>query len=725
MMICGALIGAGFAYADAAEDGASVRIEEVIVTAQRRQQNMQDIGASIMAISGARFQELSFRTVTDLSEQVPNLTFATPAGESTLLALSIRGIGLNDLSDSNEGPVAVYVDDVYIGILTAQAGQLYDLERIEVVRGPQGTLYGRNTTAGLVHFVTRRPGTNLDGYAEISVGNDSRLKVEAAAGGPISERLSGRVSVLHDSDDGYQVNRTTGQSFGTKEISSVRGQLRFFASEKLDINLMAFTSSTDNRPTLYKARGLLTTIGERCTEPQIVARECFDGFGYRDPVSDPHSVELFPDIIGPRQEIDTDGGSITINWTSDILTLESITAASTVDKVDWDGAFANPNDLFQSGQLLDAEQFSQELRAGWSMPLADYVLGLFYYTDNKSGGIPFNSPFDYDTDFDQDTDAYAVFGHGEWQVSERWAIALGARYSKEQKKLDLLVPPSTVAGAGLAFQDELDTDNVSWNVGVNWKPVDSMLLFANLAHGFKSGGWNAGGFVVIEEQIAPFDDETVDMLELGIKTDLLDNRLRINSTAFFYDYQGMQAFTQANVNGLPLSALTNVGGADIYGFEIEAVWHPTEALETSFGIGWLDTSTKDFFSFEGLTTGGEPIIEDLSGGELVLAPRFTANGIVRYVTPLAKGELLAQIDFSYADSYFFDTDNAPLDVSDSATLWNARLAWRSPGDKIEIGLFGRNLTDEEKIIEGFDIFDTQMLIYNHARIYGISLVYRH
>ncbi|MGI9225584.1 MAG: TonB-dependent receptor [Woeseiaceae bacterium] len=724
MTICGALLGAGYAYADVTDDGAAARIEEIIVTAQRREQNMQDIGASITVISGARFQELSFRTVTDLSEQVPNLTFATPAGESTLLALSIRGIGLNDLSDSNEGPVAIYVDDVYVGILTAQAGQLYDLERVEVVRGPQGTLYGRNTTGGLVHFVTRLPGAELDGYAEIAVGNDSRLKFEAAVGGSLSDRVSGRISVLHDSDDGYQVNRTTGQSFGTKDISSLRAQLRLFASERLDINLMAFTSRTDNRPTLYKARGLLTNTGERCTDPQIIARECFDGFGYRDPVNNPHSVELFPDIIGPRQEIDNDGGSVTINWRKDILTLKSITAASRVDKVDWDGSFANPNDLFQSGQLLDAEQFSQELRAGWSTPSADYVLGLFYYSDNKSGGIPFNSPFDYDTDFDQDTDAYALFGHGEWQLLERWAISLGARYSRERKKLDFLVPPSTVAGAGLAFQDDLDTDNVSWNIGVNWSPSDSMLLFANLAHGFKSGGWNAGGFVVIEEQITPFDDEEVDMFELGIKTDFLDKRLRINSTAFYYDYQDMQAFTQADVNGLPLSALTNVGGADIYGFEVEGLWHPTEALEASFGIGWLDTSTKDFFSFEGLTLGGEPIIEDLSGGELVLAPRFTANGIVRHSTPLANGELLAQIDFSYSDSYFFDTDNAPLDVSDSATLWNARLAWRLSSDKFEIALFGRNLTDEEKVIEGFDIFDTQMLIYNHARIYGVSLVYR-
>jgi iron complex outermembrane receptor protein len=699
-ILCCALTGAGVAHADATDAAATARIEELIVTAQRREQNMQDIGASITAISGARFQELSFRTVTDLSEQVPNLAFATPAGESTLLALSIRGIGLNDLSDSNEGPVAIYVDDVYVGILTAQAGQMYDLERIEVVRGPQGTLYGRNTTGGLVHFVTRLPGTEPDGYAEIAIGNDSRLKFEGATGGPLSDRVSGRISVLHDSDDGYQVNRTTGQSFGTKDISSVRGQLRFFASEQLDINLMAFTSSTDNRPTLYKARGLLTATGERCTDPQIVARECFDGFGYRDPVTDPHSVELFPDIIGPRQEIDNDGGSITINWHSDILTLKSITAAATVDKVDWDGAFANPIDLFQSGQLLDAEQFSQELRAGWSTPSTDFVLGLFYYTDNRSGGIPFNSPFDYDTDFDQDTDAYALFGHGEWQLSERWAISVGARYSREQKELDFLVPPSTVAGAGLAFQDKLDTDNISWNVGVNWRPADSTLLFANFAHGFKSGGWNAGGFVVIEEQIAPFDDETVDMLELGIKTDLLDNQLRINFTAFYYDYQDMQAFTQANVNGLPLSALTNVGGADIYGFEI-------------------------FFSFESLTPGGEPIIEDLSGGELVLAPRLTANGILTHTSQWSGGNLVAQVDFSYSDSYFFDTDNASLDVSDSAVLWNGRLSWRFHGDKFEIALFGRNLADKQKIIEGFDIFDTQMLIYNHARVYGISALYRY
>jgi iron complex outermembrane receptor protein len=441
-------------------------LEEVIVTAQRRMQNMQDIGASITAISGQRFMDLSFRNVSDLSEQIPNFTFATPAGESTNIALSIRGIGLNDLSDSNEGPVGVYVDDVYLGSLTAQAGQMFDLERIEIVRGPQGTLYGRNTTGGLVHFITRAPGEEFEAYAELVVGNDSRLKLEAAVGGPITENLSGRISVLHDSDDGYQLNRTSGESFGSKGISAVRGQLLWSATDDLDIRFIAYAGSTDNSPTLYKPRGLLNAQGERCSDADIIARLCFDGYGYRDPIEDPHSVELFPDLIGPRQEIDNHGGSITATWASDRLTLTSITAASWLDKTDWDGAFANPDFLFQSGQLLDAEQFTQELRAGFSSDKADYVAGIFYFSDTKKGSIPFNSSLDYDTRFDQDTDAWAAFTHGHWQLSQQWSLSIGARYTGENKKLDFLVLPGTIAGDGLAFQDHLDTDNLSWNVGI-------------------------------------------------------------------------------------------------------------------------------------------------------------------------------------------------------------------------------------------------------------------
>ncbi len=363
LTLVGVLLAAAPAFGQQSDLPNSASIDEVIVTAQRREQNAQEVGASISAIKGRRFQELSFRTVADLSEQIPNLTFATPAGESTNLALSIRGIGLNDLSDTNEGPVAVYVDDVYFGTLTAQAGQLFDLKRVEVVRGPQGTLYGRNATGGLIHFVTESPGKELTGYAEVVAGND-------------------------------------------------------------------------NRPTLYKARGLLTASGERCSDRQIVARECFDGFGYRDPVSDPHSVELFPDIIGPRQEIDNAGGSITVNWKKDELSFHSITAASSVDKVDWDGAFANPNDLFQSGQLLDAEQFSQELRTTFSADGSDYVAGLFYFADNKKGSIPFNSPSDYDTRFDQDTDAYAAFVHGERRLSgEKLELALFGRNLTDEEKI--------------------------------------------------------------------------------------------------------------------------------------------------------------------------------------------------------------------------------------------------------------------------------------------------
>ena len=401
------------------------------------------------------------------------------------------------------------------------------------------------------------------------------------------------------------------------------------------------------------------------------------------------------------------------------------TAASTLDKVDWDGAFANPNDLFQSGQLLDAQQFTQELRAGISTDSADYVIGLFYFSDTKKGSIPFNSDLDYDTDYDQDTDAYAAFAHGQWQFAPQWSVSAGMRYTVERKELDFHVKPGTIAGAGFEFDDKRSTDKPSWNLGLTWQAVDSTMLFANLAHGFKSGGWNSGGFVVIPEQIAPFDDETVTTIEIGFKSNLLDNRMRVSATGFYYDYQDLQAFTQANVDGLPLSALTNVGSADIYGFEAELQWRPTAAFETSLGIGWLETSTNDFFSFEGLTSTGEPIIEDLSGNELVLAPQLTTNGVFRYSTEFPQGGLLAQLDFSYSDSYFFDTDNAPLDVSDSSMLWNGRLAWRFPGRKFEIALFGRNLTDEENIVEGFDIFDTQMLIYNHARTYGVSLRYTH
>jgi iron complex outermembrane receptor protein len=701
------------------------KLEEVIVTAHRRDQNMQDIGASISVIDGQRFQDLSYRTVTDLSEQIPNFTFATPAGESTLPALSIRGVGLNDLSDSNEGPVGVYVDDVYLGNLTAQAGQLFDLERVEVLRGPQGTLYGRNTTGGLVHFITRTPGRDLDAYAEMVAGNDSRFKLEAAVGGPLTATLSARISILHDSDDGYQVNRTTGESFGSKDISAFRGQVSWSASDQLDIRFMAYAGTTDNRPTLYKARGLLTDAGARCSDQQVIARMCFDGFAYRDPVSDPHSVELHPEVIGPRQEIDNHGGSVTANWTSEGLALTSITSTSSLDKTDWDGSFANPNDLFQSGQLLDANQFTQEFRAAFSSDQADYVAGLFFFSDTKKGSIPFNSSFDYDTRFDQDTDAYATFAHGKWSLSQQWSLSVGLRYTREDKKLDFEVLPGTIAGDGLTFQDDLSTDNLSWNLGLDWHVGENTMLFANRAHGFKSGGWNAGGFVVIADQIEPFEDETVDTYEIGIKTTLLDQSLRLNVTGFYYDYRDLQAFTQANVDGLPLSALTNAGSADIFGFEAELLWLPTASLELSLGMGWLDTTTRDFFSSEGLSPAGEPIIEDLSGGELVLAPRLTANGLFRYTTNLSFGELLTQVDFSYSDSYFFDSDNAPLDVSDSAVLWNARLAWRHRDGNLELALFGRNLTNEKKIIEGFDIFDTQMLIYNHARIYGLSLLYRY
>ncbi len=261
MALCATLAASPSASAEDVAGTAPTHLEQIIVTAQRRAQNVQEIGASITVLTGHQFRNLSYRTVNDLSEQIPNLTFATPAGESTLPALSLRGVGLNDLSDSNEGPVAVYVDEVYLGALTAQAGQMFDLERAEVLRGPQGTLYGRNTTGGLIHFVTKPPTDKFDAYSEFVIGNNSRIKLEAALGGRLTERLSGRITVLHDADDGYQTDRTSGHSFGTKDNSAVRGQVGFAATDKLNIKFAAYAGSTDNRPTLYKPRGLLTETG--------------------------------------------------------------------------------------------------------------------------------------------------------------------------------------------------------------------------------------------------------------------------------------------------------------------------------------------------------------------------------------------------------------------------------------------------------------------------------
>ena len=707
----------------------STIIEEVVVVAQKREQNIQDVGSSVTAVTGAQFKELGMDNVAGITAQTPNFSYAAPLGEGTTPGLSIRGVGVNSFTDTAESPVAMYVDEVFLGTLPGQGSLLFDIERVEVLRGPQGTLYGRNNTAGLAHFITRKPSADFEAYGEATFGSYDRIKFEGAAGGSLSDAVRGRVSFLHDENDGYQVDRIRGGRAASANIEAYRLQLDIDLSAEAYLYLNLHGANMDNIPTIYKHRGLVTAAGDDCAIEAIEARQCFDVFGFRDDNPDPNRVTLDPNF-DVSLENDTFGTSAKFVWERGPWQLVSITAFENVDKSHTEASFSGIDLPNASTFAIDSDQFTEELRLHNNGDSMNWLLGFYYYTDSKEGFQDVGPPqfTSFNNAYDQDTDAFAFFAHWDRRIADRLIAKAGVRFTSEKKDVSNVVdpggefnwdsPPDMPAFPPFTREDDFESDDLSWDFGLNWELGDNSLLFANIARGFKSGGFNTSGFLGTPEELEPYDSEEVTMYEVGLKTTQMGGLLRINITAFYNDYKDFQAFTQ---NLLPsgtntVDRLTNAGNAEVLGFEAELMAAPTDWFEMQLGLGYLNTDTSDFIN---VGLGGA--VTDLSGAELVLSPELSANGIFRLMQPMMGGKGTLQVDFNYSDEYFFGASNEPIDVGGDYVIWNARAAWTSNDGRYQVAVFAKNLGDKDYISEGFNFLGMQSLIYNRPRTAGVSL----
>lgn len=700
-------------------------LEEVVVTAQKREQSIQDVSTSVSALTGNQLQEMGLANTSELSRHIPNFIFGSPVGEGAAPSLSIRGVGIATPYDSSESPVALYIDEVYYGTTIGQTTSLYDMDRVEVLRGPQGTLFGRNTTAGLVHFVTRKPTEEPEAHGTFTYGSWDRINFEGALSGPLGDSMRARISVLHNEHDGYQRDRISGDRGADRKTTALRGQLAIDITEEIEVLFKMHGSDTSGGAYLYKTRGYSTPAGSRCTLDQINALQCFDDFGNRDPVDDPHVVQVNP-FTDYNLDVETLGGSAKITWQRDGWELVSITAVEWLEKKHNEPSYAAPGPVPLSAQFnIETDQVTQEARLSHAADDLTWMLGFYYYSDEKDGSFTLLPPIPFGNLYVQEVDSWAVFGHAEWRFMPAWSLEAGVRYTSEETKLASNVDTGFLGIGAFTYSDKVDDDNVPWHVGLNWEATEDVLLFLNIARGYKSGGFNSSGFINFTAQLVPYDAERLTMYEGGIKATLFGGKARLNASGFYYDYKDFQALTQANIGGLPTDRLENAGNAEVYGFEAELFMRPLEFFEAQFGVGYLDTETEDFFSAEGFGPMGEPIFTDLSGTELVYSPEWSANGLMRLFYPIFGGEAAVQVDFSYSDEMFFDTDNDPVDVGADFTLWNLRASWSGPEDRYEIAFFAQNFTDEEYITEGFDFFGGQALIFNKPRSIGVSFSARY
>ncbi len=708
-------------------------LEEVVVTAQKREERLQDVPIAISAFSGDQINALGFSNALDVAAQTPNFKIGGLAGSNASVApwLNIRGIQFTDTSFVNDQSVALYVDEVYQAATGAGVQQLFDVERVEVLKGPQGTLFGRNSSAGLVQYLTRQPTETFEGYLQAGFGQYNKRSVEGAVSGPITEGLTGRFAAKYSGNDGYRHNPQTGvDSFGANNTSAFRGTLRYDALSNLQITTSA-----------HYARGAATWPGRdlrgtrdpantnmRCANPQDV----FDGLcatrtGFINTSDNPN---ITYSIRPSPMQYETYGGYVRGELDLGDVQVTSITAYENWRSYFQQDTGMGPNSFnnVTSDFLGNATNFSQELRLSGQRDNVNWVVGGFYYNDvhrnrsnlydwwaRMSGGVP--SAATQAREGKVDTLSHALFGQIEADITDTLTLAVGGRYSRESRDLvtqrfwatcNLNECAPTLDGS-----NEAAFPNFSGDIMLRWKPTDNIMTYVKFARGFKSGGWNPSANTLAGA--GPADPEIVDDWEAGLKASWLDNRLRSDIAVFHYKFDGLQSSLSQIVNGASVNNFINAGSATIYGSEWDLTALPLPGLELRAGIGTLFTRIDE------VATGGLGI---LPGNRLPNAPAFNANGIAKYTFDLSDmGSLGLQGDFSHQSRVYFTVDNDPYRTMKPYTVYNLRVLWNSADDRYDLQFALENIANKRYATGAFQTasFDSMYFEPGAPRWWSVKL----
>ena len=721
-------ISAALALSSSAIVQAENVIEKIMITASKKQESIQASNIAVTAFSGDALRELNLTDSTDIASQTPGLNIGTPVGEGNNPSISLRGVGLNDFNDNNEGPIAVYRDEVYQSAMPGLTFQLFDLERVEVLRGPQGTLYGRNATGGLVHFISAKPTDELEGFANVTFAEYNQIKTEAAISGGLTDTIQARLSLATNNHDGYVTNRI-GKDANEADSLAYRLQVNFDLSDDFQALVNVHGANSETVAPQY--------------QHQATGSGGVDDWGYKDTDGDVWAGEYNRQGI---LKIDSKGASVRLDYDGGDYTITSISAVEQVEKIHQEDTDVGPYEGIAPQFISENEQFSQEFRVAFSTGSMDWMFGAYYFenevtgaldlalnfpgpvVDNKTGapagtfGPDMVNFVDYDVDYLQESESSAIFGQVEVPLNEQFNLTVGLRYTTEERTMtyqnkatgnpnavvnSCIIPAGDVCGFGfgpdypgtdyylnftssnteLGSLGKIDDDNVSGRVSLDYTPTEDLLVFFNVATGFKSGGFN-GGFLDFTDGITvsdvPFESEELLSYELGFKSTLADGDVRFNATAFYYDYENYQALTFSG-----LSQFINNSDATISGADLELVWLPGENWDINLGASIIN-SQVDEVSIRGAGT--------FQDNEMVLAPRYSVNGLVRYQVT---DDLSAQVDFNHQDEQFFDITNSEVSKESAYTVFNARVGY-DINENLSVSAFVKNLTNEEYRVYSFD-----------------------
>ena len=694
------------------ESSTGDKLEEIIVTAQKREQNLQDVGASVTAFDTATLQRLGLHGVTDIVEQVPGLQFNQYG--ATVTVYNLRGVSQNDFNDHQEAPVAVYDDEAYVASTGALAGTMYDLQRVEVLRGPQGTLFGRNATGGLIQYISNKPDSESGGYFDFTRGNYGAINSEGAVNQPLSDSVAARFSFATDYHEGY-IENTLGHPIEDQNQVAARLQFRIKTSDNSEILVKRHGVNND-----HETAGDYTWASARpdATGRAVLTPGQPDFSGYINPSNNPFDQEQDRRGIFNRTVW---GATVHGEWRTDAFTLTSVSDYLRVQKRYGEDSDGSPNFVFDFDVFYHFQQFSQELRLNGGSGPFRWLAGVYYINYRSSQNSPTTSPAnlfgDADAQFALRDSSPAGFAQIEYDLSDRWTALVGARYTYDDKSFDYLYDcplcPQTLHYVAPDYPAASRAFNlVTGKAEIDYKPMKDTLLYASVNRGAKGGGWSADTSGIVSPETLPYNPEKLTDYEVGFKSTFWDQRARLNGSLFYYDYKDYQGFFLFGTN----TVVRNVNATD-KGGELELTLVPLQRLNVQFGLSHLESFVPAIL----LPAGGT------ASAQLPQAPHWSLNAAVHYEWPMFGGTMSAGVDGKWNSAQYLELENSQSDLQASYAVANARLGFRSADDHWEVAAFVRNATNKYYRIYNLDVaglFGDVVGVYGPPRTYGATVSYR-
>ncbi|SDZ93043.1 TonB-dependent receptor [Microbulbifer marinus] len=754
--IAGALFsGLGFSAASHAN-----QIEEVSVTAQKREQSVNDIGVSASAFGGEQMENLGIDSAVDLGAHTPGLvTVNSTSGGTPIFA--IRGIGLDDFSPNNSSGVGIYTDEVFASNPAFLGGQLFDIERVEVLKGPQGTLYGKNTTGGAINFITRKPTSEFEAYVDAGIGNYNARELTGVVSGEVAGEVLGRVSVQMSKADGWQEDVETGREFGGTDRAAARGQLIFpFAGNGEAIAKVYFTSDKST-PVSPQVSGLAESFGD-------------PSFAALNSAEDVTRVSVGNLDVGRDES--GHGASLNLSYGFENFDFVSISAVDSYERevVDnYGGSAAAILDLYQDNNI---SQWSQEFRVistgdgpvTWiaginisedEVDVTDRFDDSFFVTDSVASTFVLN-PADVPVQgwdlltasYEQVTKSYGAYLHTETALNDSLNLIAGVRYSSDKRSFDGI---STNHDDVYSFNDTVaelhDSSSESaltGKLGLDWQLNDDLLLYANVANSYKGGAYY-GAAILDDVSWAYVEPEQVMSYEAGFKATLFDASLQLNGAVFSLDYTDRQSLVTiivddfSNYLQFPVAdtTLVNVPESKTQGFELDMQWLPTDNLTLMAGLAYLDSEVtrapttagmrgiQADPSVNGMADGvSQPFVDALAaplpaGAALSQSPEWSYNGLAAYDLAIGNDlNLRLQTSYSHSDEMTAQLADANA-LSGPVSSWDAEAALSDAAEQWRFSAWVKNIGDEDGETYAFSSFAGRSFYRQMPTTYGVSVKY--